>query len=115
MNSGKQKKRFAERLTKKYITNIIPQKGLSMFEEMMAELNVQIRGMILENTKDFISMEGQFPILMTRKETAKLLGIGVNSFDDHYRYPPEMNFPKPDEMGRWNKFEVIEYFKKGVK
>ena len=86
-----------------------------MFEEMLAELNTQIRSMILKNVKDFISLEGKFPIMMTREETAKLIGISVNPFDEKYRYNSKKHFPKPDEMGRWNKFEVIEYFKKGIK
>ena len=86
-----------------------------MFEEMIAELNKQVRIIVLDNIQDFISMEGKFPILMTREQTAKLIGISVNPFDEYYRFPPEMNFPKPDKMGRWNKFEVIEYFTKGTK
>lgn len=39
-----------------------------MFEEMLAELNTQIRSMILENVKDFISLEGQFPTQLTRQD-----------------------------------------------
>lgn len=35
---------------------------------------------------------------MFEEMIAELLGMGVNSFDDHYRYPPEMNFPKSDIM-----------------
>lgn len=84
-----------------------------MFEEMIAELNKQVRIIVLDNIQDFISMEGKFPILMTRELTAKLIGISVNPFDEYYRYEPD--FPKPDKMGRWNKFEVIEYFTKGAK
>lgn len=80
-----------------------------MFEEMMEQINTKIRSSILDNLTDVISLEGKFPLLLNRKQVAELIGISVNSFDDHYRYKPD--FPKEDSLKRWKKSEVIAYFK----